>query len=147
MEKRIVGKIIFLNKGKKLSLPLKYKNLQKVIGKKSVLTNAEAVFLGKEEGDEFSERLYEKVSKQGLSFIRIMPYVQNDNINQNEFLLTISLSDSLSKEDADNIKEEVNKISSSLSPINCNILFLVLSLTTILIYIKLLYAKKYYSYY
>ena len=110
MEKRIVGKIIFLNKGKKISLPLKYKNLQKVIGKKSVLTNAEAVFLGKEEGDEFSERLYEKVSKQGLSFIRIMPYVQNDNINQNEFLLTISLSDSLSKEDADNIKEEVNKI-------------------------------------
>lgn len=115
MEKRIVGKIIFLNKGKKISLPLKYKNLQKVIGKKSVLTNAEAVFLGKEEGDEFSERLYEKVSKQGLSFIRIMPYVQNDNINQNEFLLTISLSDSLSKEDADNIKEEVNKIHKSKS--------------------------------
>lgn len=115
MEKRIVGKIIFFNKGKKLSLPLKYKNLQRVIGKKSVLTNAEAVFLGKEEGDEFSEKLYQRGCKQGLSFIRIMPYVQDENIIDNEFLLTISLSSNLSQEDGNNIQEEVSKVQKSKS--------------------------------
>lgn len=115
MEKRIVGKIIFFNKGKKLSLPLKYINLQGVLGKKSILTNAEAVFLGKEEGDDFSENLYSKLTKQGMSFIRIMPYVQGENIVDTEYLLTISLANSIDANDANNIKEEVNRIQKSKS--------------------------------
>lgn len=115
MEKRIVGKIIFFNKGKKLSLPLKYINLQGVLGKKSILTNAEAVFLGKEEGDDFSENLYGKLTKQGMSFIRIMPYVQGENIVDTEYLLTISLANSIDANDANNIKEEVNRIQKSKS--------------------------------
>ena len=112
MEQKVAGKLIFFRDGKELECPLTYNQecIMKSKIKQSLLSKEEAKFLGKKQGEEYDEKAYYELTSKGFSMVRIMPFIKGNDIVPNEYLLTISLANNLSQEDAENIKRAVETI-------------------------------------
>lgn len=110
MEQKVVGKLIFFKGGKELECPLTYSRKHSTSIKQSILSKEEAKFLGKSEGEPYEEKLYRQLTQSGFSMIRIMPFIKGDKIVENEFDVTISLANKLSKDDAENIDRALKSI-------------------------------------
>lgn len=112
MEQKIAGRLIFFKDGKELECPLTYSQRHSTRIKQSILSKEEAKFLGKIEGEPYEEKLYRQLTQKGFSMIRIMPFIKGDKILENEFDVTISLANELSKDDAENMDRAIKSIQS-----------------------------------
>ena len=112
MEQKVAGKLIFFRDGKELECPLTYNQecIMKSKIKQSLLSKEEAKFLRKKQGEEYDEKAYYELTSKGFSMVRIMPFIKGNDIVPNEYLLTTSLANNLSQEDAENIKRAVETI-------------------------------------
>lgn len=115
MRKIKAGKIIFYRDGEKIELPLTYSEIKQENPaiRESLLSKAEAKFLGIKEGHNlsFSESKYRhQVAERGFSIIRLMPYIRENKIIPNQYIMSISIAPDISKEDAGKIKSIVRKI-------------------------------------
>ncbi len=113
MEKLNVGKLVFFKDGKQLELPLSYTNLLNYDSKikQSLFSKEEAKFLSFQlgfkvnQGDSFNPKFYKKITEQGFSIIRNMPFIKGQDTNSYGNLVTICVSDKVKEADANNLRK------------------------------------------